>query len=141
VPSLYAISFTSGTGVINTTPAMSNNLNINSSGNPAGACSPLTDFYDGTTIVCLSEPARSLSDHDGVKPGDGMECKFAAYASSTPTASATNEIGGTSGFVVDNLGTDPQTANIYFGTLMQSNGQELPVGDYCAVKLTRSGLN
>ena len=63
-------------------------------------------------------------------------------ASSTPTASATNEIGGTSGFVVDNLGTDPQTANIYFGTLMQSNGSgNCPSGDYCAVKLTRSGLN
>ncbi|MFZ1132051.1 MAG: hypothetical protein WCA97_01140 [Terriglobales bacterium] len=143
VPSLYAISFTSGTGVINTTPAMSNNLNINSSGNPAGACSPLTDFYDGTNDRLFVGTGTGLyQTTTGSNLVTEWNVNSRLTASSTPTASATNEIGGTSGFVVDNLGTDPQTANIYFGTLMQSNGSgNCPSGDYCAVKLTRSGLN
>jgi hypothetical protein len=142
VPSLYALSFSSPNGIINTTPAMSNNLGINASGNPAGACSPLLDFYDGTNDYLFVGTGTGLY---GTTSGSNLVTEWTVNTrltgSSTPTASATNEFGGTSGFVVDNVGTVPQNANIYFGTLAKSTGTgSCPSGDYCAVKLTRSGL-
>ena len=48
-PSLYALSFSAPNGLMNTTPAMSDNRNINGASNLAGSCSPLLDFYDGIT--------------------------------------------------------------------------------------------
>ncbi len=142
VPSLYALSFTSPNGIINTTPAMSNNLGINSSGNPAGACSPLLDFYDGTNdYLFVGTGTGVYSSTSGSNLVTEWRVNTRLTGSSTPTASATDEFGGTSGFIVDNVGTASQTANIYFGTLAKSTGAgTCPSGDYCAVKLTRSGL-
>jgi hypothetical protein len=142
VPSLYALSFTSPNGIINTTPAMSNNLGINASGNPAGACAPLLDFYDGTNdYLFVGTGAGVYGNTSGSNLVTQWTVNTRLTSSSTPTANAPNEFGGTSGFVVDNIGTAPQTANIYFGTVAKSTGTgTCPSGAYCAVKLTRSGL-
>ena len=151
VPSLYAISFASGTGVMNPTPAMSNNLNINvntgtagSPSYPAGACSPLTDFYDGTNDRLF---VGTGTGNYGTTAGSNLVTEWNVNsrltASSTPAATWSNGMGGTSGFVVDNLGTAAQTSNVYFGTLapLSSASGNCGSGNYCAVKLTRNGLN
>jgi hypothetical protein len=48
-PSLYALSFSAPNGLMNAAPAMSDNRHINPAANPNGTCSPLLDFFDGTT--------------------------------------------------------------------------------------------
>ncbi len=44
---LFAISFNATTGIVNATPAMSYNTNVNPGGTN-GLCSPITEFFDGT---------------------------------------------------------------------------------------------
>jgi hypothetical protein len=60
-----------------------------------------------------------------------------------PTATAAGYWGGTSAFSIDNVSTEFQAASIYFGTLSTPpGGTTTPcgAGNYCAVKLTQSGL-
>lgn len=142
VPSLYALSFSSPNGIMNTTPAMSDNTGINVTGNPASACSPLLDFYDGTNDrLFVGTGTGVYGSTSGSNQVSEWNVNSRLTTSSIPTATATNEMGGTSGFIVDNVSTDAQTANIYFGTLAPSTGTgNCPSGDYCAVKLTRNGL-
>jgi hypothetical protein len=141
-PSLYALSFSSPNGTINTTPAMSDNRNINT-GTPNGSCSPLLDFFDGTTDR-LFVGAGS----DTGTTGSNMVTEWnvntrIASNTTTPTATATGQWGGTSAFTIDNVSTTYQAASIYFGTLRPPpNGTTTPCGtkEFCAVKLTQTGL-
>jgi hypothetical protein len=142
-PSLYALSFQSPTGVMNTTPAMSDNRNINGASNPNGTCSPLLDFDDGTTDR-LFVGTGSYNGTTGANLVTEWNVNTRIPSNTTtPNSTATNEWGGTSAFTIDNVSTAPQTTSIYFGTLRPTPvGQTLPctVGNYCAVKLTQSGL-
>jgi hypothetical protein len=121
--SLYAISFNAATGLMNSTPAMSNNRNVNLGGNSNGVCSPITELYDGTTdrifvgmgqpgantganVVTMWNVTNQLTNTSG--PGGTMP---------TYTAQATNYLGGTSGIAADNIaGGTAQAESIYFST-------------------------
>jgi len=142
-PSLYALSFSSPNGLLNTTPAVSDNRNINGAANPNGSCSPLLDFYDGTNDRLFV----GTGNYNGTT-GANLVTEWtvnARIASNTtaPNNTATNEWGGTSAFTIDNVSPDPQTSSIYFGTLhAPPTGNTTPcgAGNFCAVKLTQSAL-
>jgi hypothetical protein len=138
-PALYALTFNAA-GVMNTTPAMSNDITINGATNPAGICSPLTTFFDGTNDRLFIGVGAS-----GRTTGSNLMTMFnintrITLNTTVPTATATNELGGTSAITVDNTSASPQAASIYFGTL--AAGATAPCGAnlFCAVKLTQSGL-
>ena len=142
-PSLYALSFQSPTGVMNSTPAMSDNRRINGALNPNGSCSPLLDFYDGTTDrLFVGTGNYTGSGGANLVTEWNVNTRIASNLT-PPNATATNEWGGTSAFSVDNVSTAPQAASIYFGTLFPPGSGTLPcgAGNFCAVKLTRAGLN
>ena len=124
----------------------------------ANQCSPVTEVFNpnigvGTDLIFFSVDSGDLA-HIGPPPGNatncpGTGCVMAADITSgtvpTHILSSFGELGGTSGIIIDNVGTDPQESNIYFSRLKQSalsscggSGATL-VG--CAVKLTQAGLN
>jgi hypothetical protein len=109
-------------------------------------CSPLTEFYDGTTDRLFF----------GVGSTDGfLESSTITTSLTTPTCTgaptsscvmAPKALGGTSGIVIDNQLSNGGT-NIYFSTMAPGsvNGQKCnvsggTVNPYCAVKLTQSAL-
>jgi len=142
-PALYALSFSAPNGIMNSTPIMSDNVNINGSSNPAGTCSPLLDFYDGTNDR-LFVGTGTYSATTGANLVTLWNTNTPLKSSSdTPTNSVSGYWGGTSAFTVDNINPTPQATSIYFGTLSApSSGTTTPCGanQYCAVKLTQSGL-
>jgi hypothetical protein len=142
-PSLYALSFTAPNGLMNATPAMSDNRHINGAANPAGTCSPLLDFFDGTTDR-LFVGAGNFGGTTGANLVTEWNVNTRIPSSATlPNNSAVNEWGGSSAFTVDNVAATPQAASIYFGTLRPPPaGNTTPCGatNFCAVKLTQSGL-
>jgi len=110
-------------------------------------CSPLTEFYDGTTD-------RAFFGVGGATDGF-LESSTITSSLTTPTCAAVatascvrapSALGGTSGIVIDNQVSNGG-ANIYFTTLAVGsvNAQKCNVSGgsanpYCAVKLTQSGL-
>jgi hypothetical protein len=141
-PSLYALSFSSPNGLMNGTPAMSDNRNINGASNPVGTCSPLLDFFDGTTDRLFVGTGNFDATTGANLVTEWNVNTRIASNTTTPNSTATNEWGGTSAFTVDNVSTTPQAASIYFGTLQPPSTGVSPcgAGNYCAVKLTQSGL-
>ncbi|MBZ5546881.1 MAG: hypothetical protein LAO22_02800 [Acidobacteriia bacterium] len=136
---LFTLNFL-GTGLINTTPVMTQNKNINPGG-ANGLCSPLTDFFDGTRDR-LFVGVGNWTDATGanvVQMWDITNRITSAVA--TPTAAASPYLGGTTGFTIDNASAQAQAASIYFSTLF-ANATTTTCGanNYCAVKLTQSGL-
>jgi hypothetical protein len=141
-PSLYALSFSSPNGLMNSTPAMSDNRHINGASNPAGTCSPLLDFFDGTTDR-LFVGTGNFGNTTGANLVTEWNVNTRISSNATlPNNSAAGEWGGTSAFTVDNISSAPQAASIYFGTLQPPSAGTSPcgTGNYCAVKLTQSGL-
>jgi hypothetical protein len=144
-PSLYALSFQSGTGAMNSTPAVSNNKNINVNGaaNPNGICSPLVDFFDGTTDrLFVGTGIAGATNGANLVTEWNVNTRISSNTA-TPNATATNEWGGTSAFTVDNVSTEDQAASIYFGTQAAAASGAAPAcpsGQFCAIKLTQSGL-
>jgi hypothetical protein len=142
-PALYALSFSAPNGIMNSTPVMSGNVNINGSSNPAGTCSPLLDFYDGTNDH-LFVGTGTYSSTAGANLVTQWNTNTQLKSSSdTPINTTQNYWGGTSAFTVDNINPTPQATSIYFGTLSAPpSGTTTPcgTGNYCAVKLTQDGL-
>jgi hypothetical protein len=142
-PALYALSFSAPKGILNSTPVMSNNININVASNPAGTCSPLLDFYDGSNDR-LFVGAGNRNGTGGANLVTEWNTNTQLNSSSdTPTNSASGYWGGTSAFTVDNINPAPQATSVYFGTLhAPPSGTTTPcgAGNFCAVKLTQSGL-
>jgi hypothetical protein len=141
-PSLYALSFKAPNGLMNGAPAMSDNRNINGAGNPQGTCSPLLDFFDGTTDR-LFVGTGNFGGAGGANLVTEWNVNTRIASNATPpNNTATNEWGGTSAFTVDNVSLTPQAASIYFGTLQPPGAGANPcgAGNFCAVKLTQSGL-
>jgi len=112
-------------------------------------CSPLTEFYNGTTDLMFfgvggSSNAYLESTTIGTSSLSTPTCTGAPTSTCVTAPSA---LGGTSGIVIDNQLSNGGT-NIYFTTLAAGsvNGQKCNVtggaaNPYCAVKLTQSGLN
>jgi hypothetical protein len=142
-PSLYALSFSSPNGILNSTPAMSNDTNITGSTNPSeNECSPLLTFYDGTNDRLFV----GVGDNSNYSEGSNLVTQWdinsqLTSSSATPSATGPTEFGGTSAFVVDNTSAAPQAASIYFSSpLKDPSGNTCGVVYYCAIKLTQSGL-
>ena len=142
-PSLYALSFTAPNGLMNAAPAMSDNRHINGAANPAGTCSPLLDFFDGTTDR-LFVGTGNFNGTGGANLVSEWNVNTRIPSNATlPNNTAVNEWGGSSAFTVDNVAVAPQAASIYFGTLRPppaGNTTPCGTGNFCAVKLTQSGL-
>lgn len=138
-PSLYTLTF-NNLGVLNSTPAMSNDIHLNSLTNPAGTCSPLLELFDGTNDRLFVGVGQQ-----GGTGGANMVTMWNINNRITsngtlPTATAINYLGGTSGFALDNFSSSPQASSVYFGTLATSRTGPCGKNFYCAVKLTQSGL-
>ena len=130
-PALYTLTF-AASGVMNTAPAMSDNRNINNGSN--GSCSPLLEYYDGTND-------RLFVGVSGGNMVTGWNINTRITSNATnPAATATNQSGGTSGFGIDNNSSAFQASSIYFGTLTASATASCGANQFCAVKLTQSGL-
>jgi hypothetical protein len=114
---LFAISFSPATGLANTTPAMSYNRNVNLNGTTPGLCSPITEFFDGTTdriFVGMGMPGAATGTN--IVTMWNVTSQLTS-ASATPSASATNYFGGTSGISADNNASGTaQAQSIYFST-------------------------
>jgi hypothetical protein len=154
VPTLRRVAFNAADGAIKSGGAV-----IRPVGSGAGnQCSPVTEIFNpnigaGTDLIFFSVDQGDLA-HIGPPPGNATNCPGTGCVMAADITSGTvplhilssfGELGGTSGIIIDNVGTDPQEANIYFSRLRQSalsscggSGASL-VG--CAVKLTQAGLN
>jgi len=141
---LFAIKFIPATGVVNTTPAMAANTHVNPGGH-AGICSPITEFFDGTTDRIFV----GMGDYNAATTGANVVQMWNVTSQLTSTADtytveATGYQGGTSGFTVDNnasSATYPQAESVYFYNLnVNATSATCGASLYCAVKLTQSGL-
>jgi hypothetical protein len=139
---LFAISFNPITGLANTTPAMPANKNVNPGGKN-GTCSPITEFYDGTKDRIFVGMGQHLATSGANVVQMWDVTTQLTNASTAPTAQAAGYLGGSSGLVIDNSATGTaQAASVYFTTLA-ANGTNPGIcgaNNYCAVKLTQSGL-
>jgi len=112
-------------------------------------CSPLTEFFDGTTDRVFFGVGGAL---DGFVESSSITAGFPAPTACSvgnPNATcvtAPSFLGGTSGSVIDNQVSNGGM-NLYFTTLAPGsvNGQNCRVAGgsanpYCAVKLTQAGL-
>jgi hypothetical protein len=112
-------------------------------------CSPLTEFYNGTTDRMFFGLGGT---GDGFVESSTLTTTASQPSCGTPPTSscvtAPHALGGTSGIIVDNQLSNGGT-NIYFTTLALGgvNGQNCATGangasknPYCAEKLTQSGL-
>jgi hypothetical protein len=141
-PEMYLFPFANN--VITSTGSTSFAINNNS----GEECSPLTEFYNGTSDMLFFGVGAS---------GEASYLESSTISSSlttpnctgTPTSTCVTSphaLGGTSGIVIDNQVSNGGT-NIYFSTLAAGsvNGQKCNVSGgtanpYCAVKLTQSAL-
>jgi hypothetical protein len=109
-------------------------------------CSPLTEFYNGTTDRMFF----GVGSSDGFLESSTITSSLTTPSCAAPPTSscvkAPSALGGTSGIVIDNQLSNGGT-NIYFSTLAAGsvNGGNCHVSGgaanpYCAVKLTQSGL-
>lgn len=128
-------------------------FNISSTKGAAEECSPLTEFYNGTSDMLFfgigSSTATSYLQSSTLTTSTPYMATPTCSGSSTSTCvTAPSALGGTSGIIIDNEVSSGGT-NIYFSTLAVGDvaGQKCPSGvtggssnPYCAVKLTQSGL-
>jgi hypothetical protein len=144
---LFAIGFHVGTGVAEFNLVMKANANVNPGGEN-GICSPITEFYDGTTdriFVGMGDP-NYANDGFGANVVTMWDVTHQLTSSSaTPTAvSAADYFGGTTGFPIDNNASGTvQAESIYFSTLApipSSDTFRCFADHFCAVKLTQSAL-
>ena len=110
-------------------------------------CSPLTEFYDGTTDRLFFGVGGSSNAY--LESSTITTSLTTPNCTGTPTSSCVTSpsvLEGTSGIVIDNQLSNGG-ANIYFSTMAPGsvNGQKCNVSGgtanpYCAVKLTQSAL-
>jgi hypothetical protein len=111
-------------------------------------CSPLTEFYNGTTDKMFFGVGGTTDGHiESSTITSSLTTPSCAAPPSSSCVVAPSALGGTSGIVIDNLLSNGGT-NIYFTTLSPGsvNSQKCNVtggtaNPQCAVKLTQSGLN
>jgi hypothetical protein len=139
-PKMYFFPFASN--VITSTGASAFQINTTK----GDECSPLTEFYNGTTDRLFF----GVGSSDGFLESSAITTSLTTpNCTGSPTSSCVTSpkaLGGTSGIVIDNEVSNGGT-NLYFSTLGQGsvNGQKCNVSGgagnpYCAVKLTQSAL-
>jgi len=156
VPTLRSVAFASDGTETTASPQL---LQLGNTTGVAGQCSPVSELFNpnvvtggitGTDFIFFSVQSGDRS-RIGLPttncPGTGCVMSANVTSGSMPSSllSSAAERGGTSGVIIDNVGTAAQEANIYFSRLAQSalstcggSGTTL-VG--CAVKLTQAGFN
>jgi hypothetical protein len=156
VPTLRRIAFDSTGLAIGVSGSVL--LPVGSTTGAAGQCSPVTEIFNpnvggGTDLIFFSVQSGDLP-FSGVfvvpTNCSGTGCVMSANVTGGGTitmsvSSSLGEQGGTSGIIIDNVGMDPDEANIYFTRLAQtalsSCGGSGGTMVGCAVKLTQLGLN
>jgi hypothetical protein len=111
------------------------------------ACSPVTEFYNGTTDRIFFGVGGTTTGHlESSTVASSMTTPSCTGSPTTSCVTAPNALGATSGIVVDNKMSNGG-ANIYLTTLAVGsvNGQKCNVtggvaNPHCAIKLTQSGL-
>lgn len=124
-PVLFRIGFDASRNM--NTAADGTHVTITSS---SEACSPLTDFKNGVDRLFF-----------GVTTTDTVGF-FDVSTSTTPALTilpANSFDGGPTGIIVDNVSAQAQASSIYFAQLDSVSGG-CGAGNFCAVKLTQSGL-
>jgi hypothetical protein len=119
---LFSISFNASTGIVNTTPPMSYNKNVNP-GATNGLCSPITEFYDGTNdriFVGMGQPGANSGSNVVTMWNVNTQLTNTSGSGGTMptwTAEATTYPGGASGISADNNDSGISEAeSIYFTT-------------------------
>ncbi len=152
-PKMYMFPFTAGHIANPPTPPATASWTINNF--KGEECSPLTEFFDGTTdrlffgVGGVAAPAHGYIKSSTITAAAPFLSTPSNCVNGAPTSScvtAPSKLGGTSGIIVDNQLSNGGT-NIYFSTLAKGsvNGQNCHVASgtanpYCAVKLTQSTL-
>jgi hypothetical protein len=138
---VYQFGF-NASGVLNTSPTTS--LAVASANNTP--CSPLTESYNPNASGGAKDWLfLSVADHGNGGNCNNNPCVFQIGITNAPASlsvgqgivSLTNK--GTSGIVVDNVGTQSETSNIYFSPLMNHACTAGGTG-VCATKLHQSDL-
>jgi hypothetical protein len=156
VPTLRRVGFSADGTETSASPQL---LQLGNTTGAAGQCSPVSEFFNpnvvtggvtGTDFIFFSvqsgDRARiGLPFTHCLGTGCVMSANVTSGSVPTSLLSSAPELGGASGIIIDNFGTDSQESNIYFSRLKQSalsscggSGASL-VG--CAVKLTQVGFN
>ncbi len=155
-PAIYRLGFT-GAGVMNSVSA---SFQV---GNPSGgACSPMTEFYNssgtptdwlffsvGSNVPAAVIPAGSSCTAGGACVMSIDLTTLAAWPPASGkvsfgTIAPTHASDGTSGIVVDNVGTGSQESSIYYTYGANATAAarcNTTTGVGCAVKVTQSGFN
>ena len=110
-------------------------------------CSPVTEIFDGTTDRVFFSVQNDANQTTAGCLSGAQGCVMSLnLGGSWPPAAVTHGVsarGGTSGIIVDNVGTGTQQSNIYF-TFRTNSTAAVPcngvTGIGCAVKLTQSAL-
>jgi hypothetical protein len=142
-PALYRIGF-NGTGVLNAAPDPGFLTLVGANG---PTCSPVAEIFNSNTSTdWIFFSVTNRANQTGCAgAGCVMSLNLATLGLWPPvgTTSGAPASGGTSGIIIDNIGTGGQESNIYFTWLANAtaaiscNGRRT-VG--CAVKLTQLGL-
>jgi hypothetical protein len=94
------------------------------------ACSPLTEFINSTDRLFFGVTTTDVVGYYDIS------------SSTTPTLDSAGLIafdGGPSGIIIDNVSSVNQASSIYFAQL-DSAATACGAGNFCAIKLTQSGL-
>jgi len=142
---LYKYTFANRTGALTASWGVLPNTNLSpvvATLNP-GACSPITSFKNGSDRMFVSTTQASNTSNYGFEMWD-ITTALTTSSAPTPTYGGAFILSnfyslGTSGIIVDNQGTGTDQSSVYFGTLTTTNSK-CGVNNYCAVKLTQSGL-
>jgi hypothetical protein len=140
---LFAISFNPSTGLMNTTPAMPANNHVDP-GTLNGTCSPITEFYDGTTDRIFVGMGEHLATTGANVVQMWNVTTQLTSASDTYSAQATSYLGGSSGLIIDNNASGTAQAESVYFTTLAANGTSPGIcgaNNYCAVKLTQGLLH
>jgi hypothetical protein len=141
-PALHRIGF-AASGLMNT--ASDGSLTLATANGVE--CSPVTGLFNGTTDRVFFSVQNDANQTTAGCLSGAQGCVMSLdLGGSWPPAAVTHGVsarGGTSGIIVDNVGTGAQQANIYF-TFRTNSTAAVPCngvsGIGCAVKLTQSAL-
>jgi hypothetical protein len=149
-PAVYQLTFTSA-GVLNATSGTPLVNLVTANIVSKGACSPVTEFINGTTDRIFFSEASSAHPPSGggaatgCTAGQGCVMSIVLGGTWPPTATTAGipASGGASGIIIDNAGTGAQESNVYYtyrsnsSATVTCNGTS---GVGCAVKATQSAL-
>ena len=112
------------------------------------ACSPITEFLNGTTdrmFLSVADSAVAVGPINCLA-ASGCIMSFditntSTWSTSTSTAATATVTGGTSGIIIDNSASDVGASQIYFTPLSDQTCTTSATSGGCAIQASQSGLN